>query len=137
MNLRIIFLAIAFVTLSCGNNKQQSVIDKENLSGYWEINSVMLPDGTEKHFDTNLIVDYLEVVGDFGSRMKVSPQLDGSFQTNGVIEDFEIKFENDSLNMYYKTPYAKWKETVLEADGEVLKVINHEKNIYSYTRYSN
>lgn len=137
MNLRIIFLAIAFVTLSCGNNKQQSVIDKENLSGYWEINSVVLPDGTEKHFDTNLIVDYLEVVGDFGSRMKVSPQLDGSFQTNGVIEDFEIKFENDSLNMYYKTPYAKWKETVLEADGEVLKVINHEKNIYSYTRYSN
>lgn len=137
MNLRIISLAIAFVTLSCGNNKQQSVIDKENLSGYWEINSVMLPDGTEKHFDTNLIVDYLEVVGDFGSRMKVSPQLDGSFQTNGVIEDFEIKFENDSLNMYYKTPYAKWKETVLEADGEVLKVINHEKNIYSYTRYSN
>ncbi len=38
--------------------------------------------------------------------------------------------------MYYKTSYAEWKETVLEASEKHLKVRNENKDVYLYKRYT-
>lgn len=120
---------------SCG--KKYPEIDSDKLSGYWEIQKVHFPDGNEKDFDVNLTVDHIELKGETGSRVKVNPNLDGTFTTNGVAEEFVLKFENDSLRMHYKTAFDEWTETVLEADDEMLKVKNENQVIYSYKKFQN
>lgn len=136
MNYKFLILFLTLIAFSCGK-QGNSEVDQDKIAGYWEIKTVQFQDGTEKNFDVNLVVDHIEVEGDKGFRIKMEPQLDGSFITNAVAEDFTLREENDSLHMFYKTPYAEWKETVLEANEETLKVINHEKRIFIYSRYEN
>ncbi len=135
MNYKITYLLFALFIISC--EKPNPEAQKQNLSGYWEIKTVKMPDGEEKKFDVNTIIDYIEINGDKGSRTKVSPKFDGTFTTNGVSEDFTLKIEEDSLRMYYKTPFHEWKETVIEAKDSTLTVINTDNKIYTYSKFVN
>lgn len=126
-------LSIFFISCEKPNPEAQ----KQNLSGYWEIKTVEMPSGMKKEFDLNMIVDYIEIKGDSGTRTKVSPKYDGTYTTNGTIENFTLKIEDDSLRMYYKTPFDEWKETVIEAKDNVLTVINRDNKIFSYSQFEN
>ena len=121
------------ITISCA--RQDPMLQKEKLGGYWEIVSVTMPDGNKKDFSINAVVDYIEVSEEKGVRTKVSPQFDGSFINNGVTEKFELKIEADSLRLYYETPFDKWKETVLIATDSLLKIINIDSKIYTYKKF--
>ncbi len=94
-----------------------------------------MPDGSQKDFGVNTVVDYVEIKGDSGARTKVSPKLDGTFTSNGVSENFTMKIENDSLRLYYKTPFDEWKETVVEAKDSTLIVKNRDNKIYTYSKF--
>jgi hypothetical protein len=131
--MRIFAYLVLLVLISCGKQDPSSQIDK--LAGYWEIESVAMPDGEIKEFSMSTIVDFIEVSENMGVRTKVSPQLDGSFLNNGVAEKFEMKIENDSLQLYYKTPFNSWKETVLIATDSILKVLNRDDKIYTYSKF--
>lgn len=133
MNSKFIIVLVALVALSC--EKPNPEAQKQNLSGYWEIKTVKMPDGEKKEFNINTIVDYIEMKGDSGTRTKVSPKFDGSFTTNGISEDFTLKIEEDSLRMYYKTPFDEWKETVIEAKDSTLTLINRDNKIYTYSKF--
>ena len=126
-------LLLSILIISCENQSPSEQIEK--LGGYWEIESVAMPDGTEKDFSISTTVDYIEVTDTSGIRTKVNPQLDGTFVTNGTTEKFELRIEEDSLRMYYSTPYNNWKETVLMAKDSVLKVKNRDGKIYSYKTF--
>ena len=133
MKYKIIFLLITLITISC--EKPNPEAQKQNLSGYWEIKSVKMPDGEKKEFDINTVVDYIELKGDTGTRTKVSPKFDGTFTTNGVAENFTLKIEGDSLRMYYKTQFDAWEETVIEAKDSTLTVKNRDNKIYTYSKF--
>ena len=135
MNYKITILLLAVFFISC--EKPNPEEQKQNLSGYWEIKTVEMPSGKKKEFDINMIVDYIEMKGDSGSRTKVSPKYDGTYITNSTVENFTLKIENDSLRMYYETPFDKWKETVIEAKDSILTVINRDNKIYSYSKFEN
>src|SRR5690606_29416304 len=130
---KVISLLFFLIIISCTKPNPES--QKLNLTGYWEIKTVEMPSGKEKNFNLSHIVDYIEVKGDSGVRTKVSPKLDGTFSTNGNSEKFILKIEDDSLRMYYKTPYDEWKETVIEAKDSTLTVINKDNKIYTYTKF--
>jgi hypothetical protein len=131
--MRIFAYFVLLVLISCG--KQDPSTQIERLAGYWEIESVAMPDGETKEFSMSMIVDFIEVSENKGVRTKVSPQLDGSFLNNGVAEKFDITIENDSLRLYYTTPFDSWKETVLIATDSVLKVLNRDNKIYTYSKF--
>lgn len=133
MKLPFYILTIAFLFFSC--EKPNPEAQKQNLSGYWEIKTVKMPDGDKKEFNINTVVDFIEIKGDSGMRTKVSPKFDGTFTTNGVSEDFTLKIEEDSLRMYYKTPFDEWKETVIEAKDSTLTVKNRDNKIYTYSKF--
>ncbi|WP_347374440.1 lipocalin family protein [Aequorivita sp. Q41] len=133
MKSKFIIIPLLLFIFSC--EKPNPEIQKQNLSGYWEIKSVKMTDGEKKEFGINTIVDYIEIKGDSGIRTKVSPKLDGSFVTNGVSENFTLKIEEDSLRMYYKTPFDEWKETVIEAKDSTLTVKNRANKIYIYSAF--
>ena len=127
-------LIIVCLLISCkGKPKEVSIKD---LSGYWQIENVILKDGTKRDFVLSNTIDFIEVIGDTnGVRKKVAPKLDGTFTTSKSAETFSIKIENDSVNLYYKTPFNSWKETIVSLTDSTLIVINKDANRYSYKRF--
>lgn len=131
-NYLIIILALLLLT-SCAKKPE---VNLEHLEGYWEIEEVILADGSKKSYTYNDTVDYIEISDSLtGFRIKLKPQLDGSFETSKDSEQFYIKIENDSLNVYYKTPFDSWKETVLLVTQDQIKVINKNKAVFLYKRF--
>ncbi len=120
------------MVFSCGQDPREQ---KTKLGGYWVIEKVEMPDGTEKLFQLSTTIDFIEVTGDSGVRKKVQPKVDGGYLVNDSSERFDLKIENDSLHMYYKTPYDSWKETVLRARDSVLVVLNQDGKVYSYSKF--
>ncbi|PVW13584.1 lipocalin-like domain-containing protein [Marixanthomonas spongiae] len=130
----VITAVIATVLISCSQQSPEEQL--QHLSGYWEIESVEFPDGSKKEYSISTTIDYIEMDGTQGIRKKVHPRLDGTFKVTKDAESFTAKIEQDSLQLYYKTPYHDWKETVLLAKDSTLHVLNKEGNIYKYKKFS-
>ncbi len=126
---------LLFVLLiGCSKNPEDL---KQHLTGYWEISEVILKDGTKKQYSINETIDYIEITEDtLGFRKKMKPNFNGTYETSKDTEHFVVKIEKDSLNLYYKTPFSSWKETVLHASKDKLQVINQNKVLYLYKRYT-
>ncbi|WP_298761287.1 hypothetical protein [uncultured Psychroserpens sp.] len=131
---KILLLIFVSITLGCSKDPETFMI---HLEGYWEIDEVTLSDGSKRDYRFNNTIDYIEVSDSLtGTRRKLKPNLLGKYETSKSVESFHIKLENDSLNIYYKTPYANWKETVLNAtENELLIINNTNKDMYLYRRY--
>lgn len=132
--MRSLYLFVVCITLwGC---QQQSPEDmKTHLSGYWEISNVQSKHIQDMDFTFNNTIDYIEVEGDAGIRTKLQPNIDGSFMGSKTAESFLLKVENDSLNMYYTTPFDEWKETVIRATKEELVVRNADGIQYEYKKF--
>ena len=132
--MRKVFLLLALgIIFSCSKDPETLI---SHLNGYWEIDEVTLPDGTKRDYNYNDTIDFLSVNDSLtGFRKKMKPNFDGSFSTSNDAEALKIVIENDSLNIYYKTPYSEWKETVLDATEDKLLIQNKDKLIYLYKRY--
>ncbi|WP_040279061.1 hypothetical protein [Psychroserpens damuponensis] len=128
----ILIITIAFFNCSSTPN---DVLPQ--VSGYWEIDEVTLSDGSKRDYNFNDTIDYIEISDSLsGFRRKLKPNFSGTFETSNNEERFNIKIENDSLNIYYKTPFAQWKETVLSANESQLIILNNtNKDVYIYKRY--
>ncbi len=131
---KLIYISILTLIFSCSKNPEDF---KQHLSGYWEIKEVTLKNGTKKQYTINQTIDYIKINEDsIGFRKKLKPNFSGVFETSNSLEDFIFKIENDSLNLYYKTPFASWKETVLHATKNQMQIINQNKDLYLYQRYT-
>lgn len=109
----------------------------QNFSGYWEIESVVLEDGSKKSYTISQTIDYIQINDSLnGIRKKMNPRFNGTYETSKAVETFQLKQENDSLNVYYKTQYSNWKETILNATKTQLKVVNQNNVVYLYKRYT-
>ncbi|MDN3594718.1 lipocalin family protein [Zunongwangia endophytica] len=133
-NTGLIFFVFSLFLLSC--NKQDPKEQIQYLEGYWEIDKVKVSEDSTITYKVNQNVDYLEIEGKTGQRTKVRPQMDGSFKTSNSAEKLELKIEEDSLRIYYKTPYDSWKETVLNASNDQLVIKNDQDKIYHYKKYT-
>ena len=124
---------LLLLVLNCSNHPEQFI---SHIEGYWEINEVTLPDGNKKIYDFNDTVDYFKVTDSLtGFRKKLKPNLSGGYETSKDVETFHLKIENDSLNIYYDTNFAHWKETILSASEKEMLIINKAKVLYLYKRY--
>jgi PBP1b-binding outer membrane lipoprotein LpoB len=134
MNSKYLLIILSLLLLnSCSKNPETYI---EHLEGYWEIEEVVLPDGTKKSYTYNDTIDYIKVSDSLtGFRIKLKPRIDGTYETSKDSEQFTIKIENDSLNLYYKTSFDSWKETILLANEEQLKVINKNKAVFLYKKF--
>lgn len=130
-----LFLLLVLIITTVACNRQSAEEKINNLNGYWEIKKADLPEGITKEFRFSELVDYIQVENGKGFRKKVRPQLGGSFITSEDRENFVVKVENDSINLYYTTPYNSWKETVILSEENDLKVINPRGIIYTYKRF--
>ncbi len=130
---RFFVLILVFVITSCSQNPEEYL---EHINGYWEIEEVQFTNGDVKPYKYNESIDYISINDRLiGFRKKLKPGFNSKYITSKDAEGITAKIENNSLNLYYKTPYTNWKETVLKADKNSLKVINDRETIYLYKRY--
>lgn len=127
-------IILSFLTLL--NCKKDPKIFIGHLNGYWEIEKVITASGEERTYNFNETIDYFSVSDSLtGLRKKLKPSLDGTYTTSNNAETFILKIEHDSLNIYYKTKFSSWKETILMASENELKIINENKDLFLYKPY--
>ncbi|MDT0649943.1 hypothetical protein [Autumnicola edwardsiae] len=127
------FLLLGFVLLSC--KKKDPKEQLQYLSGYWEIDKVEFAEDSVKEYSMSPYIDYIELQQEKGFRRKVKPKFNGTSIVAGTTEEIKAIVEKDSLRLYYKTPYATWKETVISAEEDRMRILNPEGVIYHYNKY--
>lgn len=127
-------IIIAFICVSCETSTPQEKI--ENLNGYWEIKSAKRPGGVVREYKMSSFIDYIEIEDGKGFRKKVSPKITGGFIATEDQETLRVKVENDSINLYYTTPFDSWKETLLSSEENEIVILNPEGIIYTYKRFT-
>ncbi len=130
---RLLYALVLVLCFSCSNDP---LVYIEHVEGYWEIEAVTTSDGLKKEYTFSNTIDFIQFTDSLnGIRRKMKPNLLGNFESSLSVESFELKIENDSLNVYYKTPYSEWKETIIGATENNLVVLNANNVMYLYRRY--
>ena len=127
-------IILSLLLASCSRSSSEEKI--QNLNGYWEIKRVEKESQPPREYSFNQVVDYIEIENNEGVRRKVRPQFDGSFLAGEDEEQFSVKVEGDSINLYYKTPYSTWKETLVSSDEDEIEIINQYGIRYTYKRFT-
>lgn len=127
-----LLLFVSMVTVSCNQTISQD--DLAQLNGYWEIESVVMPDGTKKEYTINSTIDFFELKGKTGKRTKVMPQFDGTYKTNELSEKISVEQKEDKTFINYTTDNAKWKEEIIKLNDEKLVVKNEQEIEYHYKK---
>ena len=125
-------LLLLVMVLSCKKAITETAISK--INGYWEIEKVILADGTKKEYKVNPTIDYFELKDNKGFRQKVMPQLDGTYTTNNLKEMILISNEGGDYYINYSTSFGKWKEEILELEDSILIVKNAANLEYHYKK---
>ncbi|MDO1500035.1 lipocalin family protein [Winogradskyella maritima] len=119
--------------ISCSKDPSEALA---HINGYWSITEVTKADGNKMNYQFNETIDYISINDSLkGFRKKLKPSFNNQYSTSQDAESVTVKLENDSLNLYYSTPYNSWKETVLQADEKSLIVINQDGITYRYNRH--
>ena len=127
----VVFL-LGILSLAC--KKEISEQELTKLNGYWEIEKVEMPDGTKKEYTINTTIDFFKVDNKKGFRKKVMPQLDGKYLMNDLAENIQLENIDGNVIVHYTTPYAKWKEEILELSDDKMLVKNEQDITYYYKR---
>lgn len=132
------YIKILFViVIISGCVRQKPEEQFQHLEGYWEIKRVEINPDSVREYNINETVDFIELNDDLkGTKTKVRPQLDGSYEVTGVTENIEAVLEEDELFLKYTTPYDTWSERVIHAEENNLKLQNEDGVIYHYQRYT-
>jgi hypothetical protein len=126
-------LIIAFVALSCTD---QSTDDKLNyLQGYWNIEHVEKPDGTEQEFPFTNHMDFFEINGNSGTKSRVSPTFDGRFIGYGETIRFDWEERENQLLLKFGTGDNAYNMILREATKEEMVLIHENGTIYYYLPY--
>ena len=126
-------LYFLFVLLFAACSKSEPA-DVAKLSGYWEIQKVTSDGEQKKEYKMNDTFDHFEINGKTGSRSKVLPQFDGTFQTNEQPEYFTVSVADGKTYLNYKTQYATWKEQIVSLEDSVLVTKNNQDLEFNYKR---
>ena len=130
---RFAILLLIFINISCKKNPEDFI---KHINGYWEIEKAILASGEKHDYNYNEYIDYFQASDSLtGFRKKLKPTLRGTFETTKDSENFILKIENDSLNIYYSTKFSNWKETILLATNHELKIMNAHKDVFLYKKY--
>lgn len=129
---KMVVLLVCTLLMACKNEIPAS--DLAKLNGYWEITRVEMPDGSEKTYGMNENYDYFQLQSGVGRRVKVMPQFDGKYLTNGLGEMVKITQKDGKTIMAYQTRYGQWNEELLSLEDSTFSVRNAENKTYYYKR---
>ena len=122
--------------LSCKEQKTYSLEDFQRMNGYWEITTVIFPDGTEKPYKANTTIDYIAIEGDKGYKKKVYPNLNGTFKTSDDAITFRILNKVQSgYYLSYDNALGGWQEKINYIGTDFFSLKFDDGNVYCYSRF--
>jgi len=127
------FLALVIWIQGCSEKISQS--DLNQLNGYWEIEKVVLPDGSTKEYTVNTMVEFIKMDSLSGYRKKVQPRFDGTFGTSDDAEFFTVIEQAGTFILHYKNEMSEWDETLEELSDTSFSVSNASETVYNYKRF--
>ena len=127
-----ILLFAVLVVSACQQQVEKSDIAK--LNGYWEIEKVVLADGSEKDYKINETIDYLQIKNDSGFRKKVTPQFNGKYLVNDQSEKIKVIFKAGRVFLEYTTDYTKWQDEIVKISNDKLFLKNAQNITYEYKK---
>src|SRR6478609_10476084 len=126
--------ALFFLLVLSACKPQITKEDISKINGYWEIEKVLLADGSEKDYGINVTYDYIHIENNEGFRKKVKHQLNGKYLVDDTSEKVSVINQDDKVYLNYTTPYAKWKEELKSVSDKEMVIVNQAKNEYHYKR---
>ena len=130
---KLVLFSLLFMMLtSC--NQTITKKDLEKINGYWEIEKVILADGTKKEYSINETIDYFALKQNNGFRKKVTPQLDGTYLINNQFEKIAILESDEKFYISYSTKYTKFKEQIVELQDSTMVLKNDQNVTYHYKK---
>ena len=132
MNRVICALVLSILFNSCSTSVTESSL--KNLNGYWEVEKVVFPDGSEKILPPSETHDYYEYKNQKGFRKKVTPLLTGNYLVNDLKDEFTVIQKDNSCRMNFKTFLSKWSEQIISLDANQLILESEEHYKYYYKR---
>lgn len=128
----IILFFITSILVSCGRVSKE---ETQKLNGYWEIEKVLLADGSEKDYKVNLVYDFFEIDENYrGFRKKVTPQLDGKYLVDDTKEAIEVIEKDNKIYLNCKTEYATWKEELQSISDDKMVIVSQQNIEYHYKK---
>ena len=132
--MRYVYILVALIGLVGCNNKVDK-LDLPYLNGYWEIEKVTFPDGSEKEYVVNTSIDYIEINDLKGYRKKVQPNFSGTYITSNDAELFTIYENKGVFTLNYKTELSEWHEKIVNLSENKFTVLSEENIKYHYKRF--
>jgi len=126
--------ALLFLVVLSACKPQITKEDVSKINGYWEIEKVLLADGSEKEYGINPVYDYIQIENNKGFRKKVTPQLNGKYLADNTSEEVAVINQDDKVYLSYTTAYAKWKEELKSVSDKEMVLVNQAKSEYHYKR---
>lgn len=128
-----LILSILFLT-SCSNNASKMV---SAMEGYWNIDTVILADGTEREFPFSNHMDHFEIEGNNGVKNRVSPTFDGNFVNYGSPVPFTWESVDGKVVLTFKDGEERYQQ-ILETCNDSKLVLLHENGTeYTYKAFEN
>lgn len=126
-------ILVFFCLIGCTNKVTTEQITL--LNGYWEIAEVTFADGKKKEYLVNTSIDYIELNKMKGFKKKVSPKIDGSYDTSNDAEKFIILKKNDEYLFSYKNNLSQWQEVIQYINEDTFSIKNEANITYTYKRF--
>lgn len=127
------WLFIVILSVACTSKPNVEAL--KNINGYWEIEEVEFPDGNKKVYQVNELIDLFEIKNNKGYRIKVKPQLDGTFLKSELKDPIVIKDSNDVVYLKTNSKYSSMAEKIVSINEKELVIENESKIIYHYKKF--
>lgn len=129
-----LYLILILLTFTACKEK----VDRDHIpdmNGYWEIEKVTFPDGTEKKYTVNTSIDYIEIKDQKGFRKKVQPKLNGTYDTSNDAEPFSLTEKNGNFFLHYKNSQSEWEEKITGLSKNNFTLTDQGGISYHYNRF--
>lgn len=127
-----IVLILAITLTACSSNEEKI----KAIEGYWNIDEVILPNGSEREFPFSNHMDHFEINGFKGVKNRVSPTYDGGFISYGNPIYFKWEEKDGDLLLTFQEGEASYIQTVETATKETLVLLHENGTRYTYKAFT-
>ena len=129
-------IVVLLILFSFGCEEERQIGDMKQLNGYWQIKQAEVPGIVIKDYKGGLKLNYISMKSDStGIRKKMKVSMMDEYKTTPNQEDIKLIKEEGKVKLACKTPYSKWKETIIHLSNDSLVIKNQDNKKYYYSKY--
>jgi hypothetical protein len=130
--MRRLLILIFVILASCSQNPEEQI---QNLEGYWSIEKVEFPNGTEKKYPYTVTLDHFALNDSIGMKNRVTPRYDNVMVTADTPIDFTWTVKTGDLILNFQDGDQAYSQKVKTCTEDQLVLVHENNTTYHYKRY--